>query len=156
MNTKIIQALQALRGVGLITAATLVSELGDITRFKKPEQLMSYAGIVPGEHSSGGKRNLGRITKTGNAHVRYVIVESSWHYRHNPRIGEKLKKRQNGLSPEIQAISWKAQNRLNKKFQKMVGRGKPRQVAAVAVGRELLGFIWAIANQVEKEEHKAA
>lgn len=113
--------------------------------------LMSYAGIVPREHSSGGKRQLGRITKTGNAHVRFEIVESSWHYRHDPRIGEKLRKRQEGLSPEVQAISWKAQNRLNKKFRQMAVSGKPRQVAAVAVGRELLGFIWAVAMQASKE-----
>jgi hypothetical protein len=110
-------------------------------------------GFYTGGAFQWRKSHIGRITKTGNAHVRYVVVESSWHYRHDPRICEKLKKRQVGISPEIRAISWKAQQRLNKKFRKMVGRGKPRQVAAVAVavGRELLGFIWAIANQVEKE-----
>jgi transposase len=151
VNQKLFKALQALRGVGLLTAATLVAEIGDITRFKSAKQLMAYVGLVPGEHSSGDTRRQGRITKTGNSHVRYITVESSWHYRYKPAVGPGLKKRQEGLSEEIKAIAWKAQHRLNHKYRKMIARGKSKQITVVAISREFLGFVWAIANQVAKE-----
>lgn len=154
INVNLLQALQALRGVGLVTAATLIAEIGDFTRFNNPEQLMSYAGIVPGEHSSGQNRRQGRITKTGNSQLRFAIVESSWSYRYQPRIGTTLKKRQAGLSEEVKAIAWKAQHRLNHKYRLLMAKGKPRQKAIVGVARELLGFAWAIAIRVEQESAK--
>ncbi len=150
----VIKALQALRGVELIAAATLVAELGDITRFETAKQLMSYAGVVPSEYSSGAKERRGSITKSGNAHVRRLIVQSAWNYRHSPRVGIELKKRQEGLSQEIKAISWKAQMRLNRKYRRMLGRAKTKQVVVVPVARELLGFIWAIAREVAEESEK--
>lgn len=151
----VISALQSLRGVGLVTAATVVAEVGDLTRFTSPKQLMSYAGLVPSEYSSNNKRHQGAITKSGNSHVRRVVVESAWHYRKLPAIGYGLKKRQEGQSEEIKSISWKAQHRLNLKFRRLTGRGKLSQVAVVAVARELLGFMWAIAQQVKQEEKLA-
>jgi transposase len=154
-SQKLIKALQGLKGIGLITAATLVAEIGDITRFRTAKQFMAYVGLVPGESSSGDTRRQGRITKTGNAHVRYVIVESSWHYLKAPSVGQALKKRQTDLSEEVIAIAWKAQQRLHHKYRKLAVKGKSKQVAVVALGRELLGFIWAIANQVVKESSAA-
>lgn len=151
IDANLLQALQALRGVGLITAATLIAEIGDFTRFDNPEKLMSYAGIVPGEYSSGQTRRQGRITKTGNSQLRFVLVESSWSYRFQPRIGATLKKRQAGLSEEVKAIAWKSQHRLHHKYRLLMAKGKPKQKVVVGVARELLGFAWAIAIQVAKE-----
>lgn len=150
-NQKLFKALQALKGIGLLTAATLIAEIGDISRFKTAPQLMCFLGLIPGEHSSGNTRRQGRITKAGNTHVRFLMVESSQHYRLNPRVGPELKKRQEGVSEEIKAIAWRAQHRLHQKYRKMAIRGKSKQKAIVAVSRELTGFIWAIANQVAKE-----
>ena len=146
----VIESLQVLRGVGVITAATVVAEAGDLTRFDSPRQLMSYAGLVPSEYSSGGTRHLGKITKSGNAHIRRVLVESAWHYRRPPAVGAPLRKRQEGRSEEMKAVSWHAQHRLNLKFRRLVGKGKPSQVAVVSMARELLGFMWAIAQEVKK------
>lgn len=151
IDLKLLQALQALRGIGLITAATFVAEVGDFSRFKKPDQLMAFAGLVPSEYSTGTTRRQGKITKTGNSILRYIAVESSWHYRYLPKIGQALKKRQEGLSPEIIAIAWKAQQRLNHKYRSLLAKGKPKQKVITALGRELLGFVWAIANQVALE-----
>jgi len=148
----LIAALQAMRGVSLVTAASVVAEVGDITRFNSPSKLMSYAGLVPSEHSSGKSVYRGRITKTGNNHLRRILVESAWHYRHRAFIGDGLKKRQQGLPEEIKAIAWKAQQRLNKKYRKALTRGKNANVAVVGVARELLGFMWAIAVQVKHSE----
>lgn len=151
----VIKALQCLRGVALITAATVVAEVGDLTRFTSPKELMSYAGLVPSEYSSSGKRRQGAITKSGNAHIRRTVVEAAWHYRRLPAIGYGLKKRQEGQPEKIKAISWQAQHRLNLKFRRLTGRGKMKQVAVVAVARELLGFMWAIAQEVKQEEKLA-
>jgi transposase len=150
-DQKLFKALQSLKGIGLLTAAIIVAEIGDITRFQSAKQLMAYIGVVPGERSSGDTRKQGRITKTGNAHLRYAVVENSWHYRHKPYVGPLLRKRQEGLSPEIKEIAWKAQCRLNRKYHKMVIRGKSTKTAVVAVARELIGFIWAIGQQVARE-----
>jgi transposase len=141
----VVAALMTLRGVALVTAATLVAELGDLTRFASPRQLMAYAGLVPSEHSSGGRAQRGGITKTGNAHVRHVAVEAAWHYRHPPAVRGKLRKRQVGQPPAVTATAWKAQVRLHGRWRRLLGRGKLRQQAVVAVARELLGFAWAIA-----------
>ena len=146
----VIKALGAFRGIGSTTAVTIVAELGEIGRFDRPTQLMAYAGLVPSEHSSGQSRRLGGITKTGNSHLRRVVVEAAWHYRHLPRVGVDLKRRQAGLDPSITAISWRAQSRLNRKYRRMVGRDKPKQKAVVAVARELPGFIWELARAVQQ------
>lgn len=152
----VINALKALKGIELITAVGLVAEIGEFGRFKGPDQLMAYAGLVPSEYSSGAKNRRGSITKTGNHHIRWLVVESAWHYRHTPKVGYKLKKRQREQTAIIKQISWRAQNRLNLKYRKLVGKGKLKQVAIVAVARELLGFIWSIAVEAEKGVKKAA
>lgn len=155
-HAAVIAALQSLRGVGMLTAVTLVAELGDLSRFPSAQQLMAYTGLVPSEHSSGGSQHRGGITKCGNAHVRRVIIEAAWHYRFTPRVGEGLRARQAGVSPTVNSITWKAQHRLNLKYRRLVGRGKPKQVAVVAVAREMLGFVWAIAREVAKPGVQAA
>jgi len=151
VDNKLFFALQALRGVGKITAATLIAEVGDFVRFREPDQLMAYAGLVPSEYSTGTSRRQGRITKTGNSMIRFIAVESSWHYRFPPKVNQTLKKRQEGLSAEIVAIAWKAQHRLNHKYRLLLAKGKPKQKVVVALGREFLGFVWAIAKQVAIE-----
>ena len=156
VHKPVIDALKCLKGIDLITAVTLVAEIGQFGRFENPAQLMAYAGLVPSEHSSGPRNRRGSITKTGNSHLRWVTIESAWHYRHRPKVGYQLKKRQQGQPEIIKQISWKAQNRLNMKYRKLVGRGKPKQTAVVGVARELLGFIWAVAVEAEKEHKKAA
>lgn len=152
----VINALKALKGIDLITAVALVAEIGEFGRFKNPDQLMAYAGLVPSEYSSGARSRRGSITKTGNHHIRWMVVESAWHYRHTPKVSYKLKKRQQGQADIIKQISWRAQNRLNLKYRKLVGKGKQKQVAIVAVARELLGFIWSVAIEAEKEMKKVA
>jgi len=144
-----IMALQALRGVGLIVAVTLASEIGDITRFTHPRQMMSYAGLTPSENSSGPNERRGGITKMGNRHVRRVLVEAAWAYRHTPRVGRQLERRQQGQTPQIKAISWKAQVRLNGRYRWLISRGKPRNKAVTAVARELVGFVWEVARAVQ-------
>lgn len=148
----LIAALTSLRGVGVVTAVTLVAELGDPGRFDSPRQLMAYAGLVPSEHSSGGREQRGRITKTGNAHVRSVAVETAWHARRPPRLSRALARRQRDQSAEVVTIAWTAQERLHRRYGRLVAKGKPRPKAAVAVARELLGFVWAIARQVTAEQ----
>lgn len=155
-HAAVIAALQALRGVGLITAVTLVAELGDLRRFHSPRQLMAYAGLVPSEHSSGGSLRRGSITKTGNTHVRHVTVEAAWHYRHAPGLWGALRQRQAGQPETVKAIAWKAQDRLHRRYRRMVGRGKLKQQAVVAMARELLGFVWAIAREVGRPGDQAA
>lgn len=146
---EVIAGLQALRGVAKLTATTVVVELGQFSRFNTPSQLMAYCGLVPSEHSSGGKIRKGGITKTGNAHVRRVVIESSWSYRHRPARGGLLAKRQKGLDPALIEIGWKAQHRLHKRYQHLTNRGKNKPQTVVAVGRELLGFMWSIATKIE-------
>jgi transposase len=148
-----IGALQALRGIALLTATTLAAELGDIAgRFSHPQLLMSYSGLVPRESSSGGNRWQGGITKAGNAHIRRVLIEAAWSYRHSPAVRRALRDRLNGLPPEIQDISWKAQKRLHLKYKRLSAKGKHRGTITAAVARELLGFIWAIAKEVDKKQ----
>lgn len=147
---EVVQALQALRGVGKIVAASVVAEVGSLSRFAKPRQLMSYSGLVSSEHSSGNRIQRGGITKTGNAHLRRVIVEAAWAYQHKPWIGGWLAKRQQGLDEETKAIAWKAQWRLCTRYKKLLARGKNKPQIVTAIGRELLGFIWAIAVKAEQ------
>jgi len=139
-------ALETLRGVAAVTATTLVAELGDLTRFRTPRELMAYAGVVPSEHSSGGSRRRGRITKTGNAHVRRVLVEAAWHARHAPHLSKVLKARQAGQPAQVLAIANKAQRRLYQRYWRLLRRNKTKGQVVTAVARELLGFIWAIAR----------
>ncbi len=141
-------AVQAFRGVARVTGTALVAELGDLRRFATPQQLMAYAGLVPSEHSSGPRTVRGHITKTGNRHVRYSVVEAVWHYRHTPRVGDALKRRQAGQSATVIAIAWKAQQRLYRRYHRLVRRGKTAQQAITAVAREFLGFVWAAAQEV--------
>jgi transposase len=155
----VVEALQALRGVALITAVTVVAELGSVSRFQSPRQLMGYSGLVSSEHSSGKHIQRGSITKTGNAHLRRVIIESAWAYQYRPWLGGFLLKRQQGLDPEVKEIAWKAQWRLHTRYKKLAAAGKKKPQIVTAVGRELLGFIWAIAVQTEarfQPERKAA
>jgi len=152
----VVEALQALRGVAQTTAATIVSEFGSLSRFESPRQLMGYSGLVPREHSSGNRIQRGSITKTGNAHVRRVVVEAAWAYQHRPNVTGYLLRRQKSLalSDEVKQIAWKAQYRLHKRYKAMLVRGKNKNQIVTAVGRELLGFIWAIAVEAERQ-HKA-
>jgi transposase len=143
-----VQALMALRGVNLIAAMTIVAEIGDLTRFESPRQLMAYLGVVPSEHSSGQKTRRGAITKTGNGHVRRVLVECSWSYRFQARKTKHLQAKARKTSPAVQEIAWKAQRRLCQRYRHLVNRGKLQVQACTAVARELSGFIWAIAREV--------
>ena len=124
-----------------------MAELGELGRFQRPTELMSYLGLVPSEHSTGDSRRQGRITRTGNTHARWVIVEAAWSYRFKAHKGPELTKRSEGVSAEVQAIAWKAQHRLHRQYRKLSSRGKNSQQAMTAVARELVGFIWAIARQ---------
>lgn len=146
---EVMHALQGLRGIAQISAVTIVSELGQISRFDRARQLMGYSGAVASEDSSGKRVQRGPITKTGNAHLRRVVMEAAWSYRHRPAIGAALRKRQEGLSQEVKEIAWKAQHRLHKRYRSLVGAGKDKRKVVTAVGRELLGFIWAIGVRVE-------
>jgi transposase len=150
------RGLQTLRGMGRISVATVVAELGDLSRFRTAPELMSYAGIVPREHSSGAKTARGGVTKTGNAHLRRIIVEAAWSYRHRPAVGATLRGRQAGASAAVIGTAWKAQQRLHARYCAFVRSGKHKNKAVTAVARELLGFIWAIAGQVRRETSAAA
>lgn len=152
----VIEALQALRGVAQLTAATIVSEIGNFSRFE-PRTLMGYSGLVASEHSSGNRIQRGSITKTGNAHLRRVIVEAAWAYQRRPWIGGCLQRRQRDLhlSEEVKEVAWKAQHRLHKRYSKLTAGGKSKNQAVTAVGRELLGFIWDIAVRTERSLQKA-
>ncbi|WP_338449986.1 IS110 family transposase [Niallia oryzisoli] len=149
VHAPMIQALQALRGVAIITATSLVAEIGSFRRFISAKHFMSYVGLIPSEHSSGDSRRQGDITKTRNRHVRRLLIESAWSYRYQPAVKGELKRRQEGQPASIQAISWKAQNRLHKKYFRLLSRGKSGGKAVTAVARELAGFIWAITQEVE-------
>lgn len=145
----VVDSLQALRGIGLVAAATLVAELGDMTRFTNPRQLMAYIGLVPSEHSSGNTRRQGGITKAGNGTARRMLIEAAWSYRFPARISRELLLRQEHLTKPIRDIAWKAQERLCRRYRKLVRSGKLTTVITAAIARELTGFIWAIAGQVQ-------
>jgi len=149
----VIEALQALRGVAQMTAATIVCELGSLSRFESPRQLMGYSGLVSREHSSGNHIQRGAITKTGNAHLRRVLVEAAWAYQHRPNVTGFLLRRQKSLalSEEVKQMAWKAQHRLHKRYQAFALRGKNKNQIVTALGRELLGFVWAIAVHTEAQ-----
>lgn len=148
----VIAALQTLRGVQQLVAATVVSELGTFARFRHPRHLMGYSGLVPREHSSGTSTWRGAITKTGNAHLRRVMIEAGWAYRHGPHLGTTIAKRQQGQPTEITQLAWAAQRRLCARFKHLLARGKPRPQVVTTIARELLGFMWAIGRQAEQLE----
>ncbi len=140
----VVDALTALRGIDKLSAMTLLAELGDISRFQSPKQLMAYLGLVPGEHSSGGRRRQGAITLTGNAHARRTLVESAWSYRFPARQTAHLKRKAAAASNEAKAIAWRAQKRLCGRYRTLTQAGKNTKLACVAIARELAGFIWDI------------
>lgn len=143
-----VDALQALRGVQFTVAVTMVAEIGDLTRFEHPSELMKFLGLVPSEYSSGQRRQQGGITKTGNTHARRVLVEGAWAYRYPAKVSRQLQLRLENQPKIIQDISWKAQVRLCKRYQRLVAKGKHANVVTVAIARELVGFVWAIAKEV--------
>jgi len=145
----VVSALQAARGVSLIVATTLLAEMGDLSRFANPAQLMAHLGLVPSEYSTGERVKKGGITKTGNSHARRVLIEAAWSYRMPARVSRLLLKRQQELPEPVRQIAWKAQLRLCVRFRKLMAAGKSKQVAATAVARELSAFLWAIARQMQ-------
>lgn len=146
----LIQALQSMRGVSLIVAATLAAELGDLTRFENPGKLMAFLGLIPWEYSTGDREKKGGITKTGNSHVRRALIEAAQTYRFPARKSKELQKRQQGLAKEVQQIAWKAQCRLCRRYQYLLAKGKKSNVAKTAIAREIAGFSWAIAQTLPK------
>jgi transposase len=139
--------LRCLRGIDTLTALGLCSEIGEWERFDHPDQLASYLGIVPSEHTTGQQRRLGSITKAGSTHARRLLVEAGYHYRRGPVVGEALERRQRGQAPEIIHISWRAQRRLNARWRQLKdARHKPGGIVAVAITRELAGYCWEIAT----------
>src|SRR2546428_6425547 len=144
----VVEALQALRGVQCTVAVTTVAELGDLTRFDNPRQLMNYLGLTPSEYSSGARRQQGSITKTGNTHARRALVEGAWAYRYPAKVSRHLQLRLEKLPTAIQAISWKAQVRLCKRYRQLMAKGKHANQVVVAIARELSAFMWAIAQQM--------
>lgn len=147
----VVDRITCFRGFKTQAAMVLATELGDLRRFESPRQLMAYIGLVPSEHTSGNRRRLGAITKAGNARVRHVLVQAAWHYRRRPAIGAALRKRQEGQDPAVLAHAWKCQHRLYKVFHRLAAR-KPKQVAATAVAREMIGFLWAVLREVDVAE----
>ncbi|MGH7191137.1 MAG: IS110 family transposase [Acetobacteraceae bacterium] len=142
----VVMALQAMRGVALVVAATVVAEVGDFRRFANARQLMAYLGLVPSEHSSGSRVRRGGITKAGNVLARRVLIEGAWTYRMSARVSRKLHDRNEGLSPAIRDIAWKGQVRLCARYRRLAAAGKPKVVVTTAIAREMVGFIWAIAG----------
>ncbi|HEY7474141.1 MAG TPA: IS110 family transposase [Vicinamibacterales bacterium] len=138
-----VERLRCFRGIDDLTAVTIAAELGDPRRFPSAPRAMAVVGLVPSEHSSGSKQARGAITKTGNAHVRRVLVEAAWHYRHRPFVGAALRRRQRGAPAQVVAQAWAAQQRLHRRYHRLRARGKPNQHAITAVARELTGFVWA-------------
>ena len=146
-----VDALMAFRGYQVVAAMTVISELGDLSRFAHPRQLMGYLGLVPGEDSSGERRRQGSITKTGNGHARWMLIECASHYSHAPKVSEAISKRQEGQSHEVKAIAWRAQNRLNYRFRVLSARRLHRNKVVVAIAREFCGFLWELHHQVARE-----
>jgi hypothetical protein len=141
--------------VQVLTGMTLVAEVGDFNRFDDPRSLMHFFGLTPSEHSSGGKRVQGGITRCGNSHCRRILTEAAWHYRLQPKVSEAMQKRQQGQSKKVQTIAWEAQQRLHKRFKTLSAK-KRSVIAATAVARELAGFVWAVACEVKPADKPAA
>ena len=147
----VVKAIQAMRGVAFINAVTLVAEIGDFARFDNARQLMAYVGLVPSEHSTGDSVRRGGITKAGNGQARRALIEAAWTYRMQARVSRKLHDRLENLPQGIRDIAWKAQLRLCGRYRRLVARGKTRVVVTTAIAREMIGFVWAIARQVQPQ-----
>ena len=144
---ELVGRLRCLRGIETLSALGLAAEIGDFSRFQRAEELMAFVGLVPSEHSSGERRRQGSITKVGNSHVRRLLVEAAWHARRRPKVGYELARRQRGQEAVVIERAWRCQLRLHSRWQRMAGRGKPKQKIVVACARELAGFVWAIATE---------
>lgn len=151
-----VQAIQGFRGFRLVGSMIIGSELGDLTRFDHPRQLMAYVGLVPGEASSGSRRRQGGITKCGNSHARWMLIEAAASYRLAPKVGRELSRRQTGLSKAVREVSWRAQNRLHKRYHRLKNRGLHDNKIKVAIARELLGFLWELGRLVSAEQSGCA
>lgn len=151
----VVKAIQAMRGVSLIVAMGLICELGDLTRFDHPSKLMAYIGLVPSEHTSSDKRRLGSITKMGNTRARRLLVEGAHSYRHQPKVSIEMEKRQEGLPQPIKDIAWQAQLRLCRRYQRLIYRGKHRNIVVVATAREMVAYLWEIIQLVPLEPVKS-
>ena len=143
----LVKALQAFRGISVVSAVTIAAEVGDLRRFATASQFMSYVGLVPSEDSSGQRRRQGRITRCGNGHVRRILVEAAWHYRHVPVMSKELRRRNQGVATGVRRIAWEAQKRLNKRLYHLIYAGKSSQKAVTAIARELAGFIWSVGQE---------
>jgi transposase len=148
----VIEALQSLRGVAKLTAVTLAVEVGTFQRFERASQLMSYTGMVPSEYSSGARAKRGAITKAGNNHLRRVLIEAAWHYRHRPRLSTRQRAVHKTLSARVVEMAWNAQLRLNRRYVRLGAKSKPAGKVVTAVARELVGFIWAIGREAEAQQ----
>ena len=150
------QALQAFRGIAMVTAVTTAAETGgNLKRFQTPQQFMSYIGLVPSEDSTGKRRKQGAITRCGNSHLRRVLVEAAWHYRHAPRMSKELRRRNQGVAEGVRRIAWKAQKRLHERMYHLIHSGKCIHKTVVAMARELAGFIWAVGQEETLLEAKS-
>ena len=143
----VVTALMALRGVDMVTATGVLAEIGDLTRFGTPRELMGYLGLVPSEHSTGERIQRGPITKAGNRRARRLLVESAWTYRYPPRVGQTKQARVEAAPRVVREIAWKAQTRLYTRYRALLRKGKLKNVAVTAMARELAGFIWAIGRE---------
>ena len=144
----VVPALMAMRGIDMIAAVTILAEIGDLSRFASPRQLMAYLGLVPSERSTGERVKRGSITKAGNGRARRVLVEAAWAYRHPPRVGVEKQVLVAAAPRPAREIAWKAQVRLTKRFRTLSRKGKKSTVVATAIARELAAFVWAIAREV--------
>jgi transposase len=145
---EVVTALMAMRGIDLVSATGLLAEIGDLSRFRTPRELMGYLGLVPSEHSTGDTIRRGPITKAGNRRARRILVECAWSYRHPPRVGKKKQDKVAAAPRAVREIAWKAQCRLSARYRALSRKGKHASVAVTAVARELAGFIWAISREV--------
>jgi transposase len=143
-----VTALRAMRGLDLVSATTLMAEIGDLSRFRTPHELMAYLGLVPSERSTGDTVQRGPITKAGNRRARHMLVECCWSNQHPPRIGPDKQRKVDAAPPAVREIAWKAQCRLHKRYRALIRCGKPKNVAITAVARECAGFIWAIGREI--------
>ena len=143
---ELVGRLRVLKGIDTLSAATIAAEVGDFNAFAHASSFMAYVGLVPREHSSGQRERRGSITKTGNAHLRRVLVEAAWAYRHRPAVGAHLRRRQADTPANLVAYSWHVQQRLHHRYRSLAATKHPN-VAVVGVARELAGFAWALMTE---------
>jgi transposase len=144
----VVTALMAVRGIDMVSATAFLAEIGDLTRFRTPRELMAFLGLVPSEHSTGDTVKRGAITKTGNRRARRILVECAWSYRHPPRVGKKKQDKVAAAPRAVREIAWKAQHRLYARYRALIRKGKLKTVVVTAIARELSGFIWAINREI--------